>query len=147
LLNRSFALATQRTIEVDKRSRTYLSVPPSTPQEADPVSSLHGGSNAEQMSSSAGSTRPPTTRFHRVYPRTAARKAPDFNGGNAAATHDHKVDDVASQAMLDELAKMSTSIRTVYATACRMAQYVLLLPRAIRPIVAIAVGGRWDRKM
>jgi polyhydroxybutyrate depolymerase len=115
-----------RTIEVDKRHRTYIvHVPPKhDPKKPTPVvTAFHGGgSNAEQMVKFCGLNETADKHgFIVVYPSGTGRleKLLTFNGGNCCGyAMTNKVDDIAfTRALLDDLAKVvKVDPNRVYAT-------------------------------
>jgi len=106
-----------RSLEVDKRTRTYLvHVPPKyDPKKPTPVVlAFHGGgSNAEQMVRFCGLNETADKHgFIVVYPSGTGRlkNALTWNGGNCCDyAMQQKVDDVAfTRALLDDLGKVVT---------------------------------------
>lgn len=143
-----------RTVEADKRSRTYIvHVPPMYDQKKPTpvVLAFHGGgSNAEQMIKFCGLNETADKHgFVVVYPSGTGRleKLLTFNGGNCCGyAMTNKIDDVAfTKALLDDPAKViSVDPKRVYATGMSNGAFVsyLLASELSDRFAAIApVGG------
>lgn len=143
-----------RTIEVDKRSRTYLvHVPPKydSKKPSPVVLAFHGGgSNAEQMVKFCGLNETADKHgFVVVYPSGTGRleKLLTFNGGNCCGyAMTNKVDDVGfTKVLLDDLAKVvNVDPKRVYATGMSngaIMSYLLASELSDRIAAIAPVGG------
>src|ERR1043165_7375006 len=143
-----------RSLEVDKRNRTYIVHIPKSYDGSKPfpvVLAFHGGgSNAEQMVKFCGLNETAVKNgFIVVYPNGTGRleKILTWNGGNCCGyAMQQKVDDVAfTKAMLDDLGKVvKVDPKRVYATGMSNGAIVsyLLASELSDRIAAIApVGG------
>jgi polyhydroxybutyrate depolymerase len=143
-----------RSLEVDKRNRTYIvHIPPKyDPQQPMPVVlAFHGGgSNAEQMVKFCGLNETADKHgFIVVYPSGTGRleKLLTFNGGNCCGyAMTNKVDDVAfTKGLLDDLAKVvNVDPKRVYATGMSngaIMSYLLASELSDRIAAIAPVGG------
>jgi polyhydroxybutyrate depolymerase len=113
-----------RSLEVDKRARTYLVHVPKSydgTKAVPVVLAFHGGgSSAQQMVTLCGlNEKADQEGFIVVYPNGTGRLALTFNAGNCCGySMEQKVDDVAFvRALLDELGKVvKVDAKRVYAT-------------------------------